>query len=262
LFLTEGLRALKDYMSKTKPLNPIKFFVEDGADFRMRPAPHRRQWMDETPDKYAYRCLPLAIANAYGWEILCTEHFEAKWNGGGRNEDIIFATKDGKIPRHATSHFGSGILTFHVSALIQTPPGYDLWVCGPANELKPYIQPLNAVVETDWSPYTFTMNWKFTVPDRVVSFKADEPIATIFPIKRGEIETFEPVLCSPDEDPALWQEFLAWRDSRNNFNADLKKSGSDAQAMKWQKDYMAGPEEDLVPPHRTKIRLKDFKGKS
>ena len=48
----------------------LECFVEDGADFRMRPAPHRRDWMDESPDRYAYRCLPLAIANTHGWELL------------------------------------------------------------------------------------------------------------------------------------------------------------------------------------------------
>ena len=30
----------------------------------------RRKWMDETHNRYAYRCLPLTIANAMGWEIL------------------------------------------------------------------------------------------------------------------------------------------------------------------------------------------------
>ena len=29
----------------------------------------RRRWMDETHHRYAYRCLPLTIANAMGWEI-------------------------------------------------------------------------------------------------------------------------------------------------------------------------------------------------
>ena len=29
----------------------------------------RRPWMDETHFRYAYRCLPLTIANAMGWEI-------------------------------------------------------------------------------------------------------------------------------------------------------------------------------------------------
>ena len=249
----------KKTVSKKIDKKPIHFFVEDHADFRLRPAPHARKWMDETPDKYAYRCLPLAIANAHGWEILNPKKFQARWDGEAATSSIKFATENGKAPADAMSHFGSGVLTFHVHALIQTPPGYDLWVCGPANHMKPYIQALNAVVETDWSPYTFTMNWKFTVPGKVVTFEENEPIATIFPIKRGVLETFEPLKTRPDADPELWKEFCEWRESRTNFNKDLKNKESEAVAQKWQKAYFVGPEEKIVPPHRTKIRLPKLK---
>lgn len=240
----------------------LECFVEEGADFRMRPAPHRRQWMDDSPEGYAYRCLPLAIANTHGWEILNSTTFQAKWSGKNGKGDIEFATRDGAPPPLATSHFGEGVLTFHIPCLFKTPPGYELWVMGPPNKIKPYIQALNAVVETDWSPYTFTMNWKFSVPDKVVTFEENEPIATIFPIKRGEIETFKPVIRTPTDDAALWTEFSAWRASRNSFNKDLEVPGSTAQAQKWQKAYVTGPAEPVISPHRTKLRLRDFEARA
>ncbi|MDH3733937.1 MAG: DUF6065 family protein, partial [Gemmatimonadota bacterium] len=34
-------------------------------------ADQRRTWMDELPDRFAYRCLPLLIANQSGWDLLC-----------------------------------------------------------------------------------------------------------------------------------------------------------------------------------------------
>ena len=36
----------------------------------IRAAPSKREWMDKTPDSFAYRCLPLSIANAHGWDQL------------------------------------------------------------------------------------------------------------------------------------------------------------------------------------------------
>ena len=42
----------------------------------IQPAPATRDWMDKTPQSYAYRCLPLNIANAHGWEILSPSTFE------------------------------------------------------------------------------------------------------------------------------------------------------------------------------------------
>ena len=40
--------------------------VIDGHDVDIRPAPVERDWMDATNQRFAYRCLPLNIANAYG----------------------------------------------------------------------------------------------------------------------------------------------------------------------------------------------------
>src|SRR5437016_3612793 len=47
-----------------------------------------RQWMDRFPDQHAYRCLPLSIANAHGWHVLCPAPVEIEWNGGPAVADI------------------------------------------------------------------------------------------------------------------------------------------------------------------------------
>jgi hypothetical protein len=44
-------------------------YVIDGHPFEIRPAPLERDWMEKTDQRFAYRCLPLNIANAFGWEI-------------------------------------------------------------------------------------------------------------------------------------------------------------------------------------------------
>ena len=56
-------------------------YVIDGHELDIRPAPLDRDWMDTTGERFAYRCLPLDIANAHGWEILCAAGFEALWTG-------------------------------------------------------------------------------------------------------------------------------------------------------------------------------------
>ncbi|PHR54365.1 MAG: hypothetical protein COA43_16645, partial [Robiginitomaculum sp.] len=46
------------------------------------PGSSRRKWMDETGERFAYRCLPLTMANSTGWDILCPFDIEIAWNGG------------------------------------------------------------------------------------------------------------------------------------------------------------------------------------
>ena len=61
----------------------------------IRPASSRREWMDETADSFAYRCLPLNVANAHGWEILSRIGCEARWDGGSRTDAITIRIDDG-----------------------------------------------------------------------------------------------------------------------------------------------------------------------
>jgi len=123
----------------------------------IRAAPHERAWMDATDQRYAYRCLPLAIANAHGWEILCPSGFSAYWDGG-RSSQAVSITPDHEGHKPAISHFGYGVLTFHVPAVFRTEAGYDLMVQGPINRPKDAIAGLSGMVEADWTPFTFTMN--------------------------------------------------------------------------------------------------------
>src|SRR5205085_5948661 len=53
----------------------------DGRGWDWGWADWRREWMDETPGKYAYRCLPLTIANQTGWWVNNPVGFTAEWNG-------------------------------------------------------------------------------------------------------------------------------------------------------------------------------------
>jgi len=224
-------------------------------------APVDRPWMDQTTDRHAYRCLPLNIANAHGWLILNASPFIASWTGASDLNSISLQSCDMGVPLLAKSHFGAGVLTFSVNALFRTEPGYDLMVTGPLNRPKDSIQPLSGIVETDWAPFTFTMNWKFTRKFSPVSFERDEPFCMIFPVKRGLIEAFEPEVRRIETDKDVLERYQAFAKSRNEFNKDLSVLGSSAQAQGWQKDYFRGntPLASAPLDHRTRLKVKDFR---
>jgi hypothetical protein len=226
-------------------------------------APVERDWMEETGASFAYRCLPLNIANAHGWLILNSAPFVAQWNGKPSLDAIqIEATEAEGVSLIASSHFGHGVLTFHINGLFRTEPGYDLWVTGPTNVIKDGIQPLTGVVETNWSPFTFTMNWVFSRKDTPIAFEYNEPMCMIFPIPRLLVEKVEPEFRALESDPEVETAYQLWVESRNQFNKDLRIDGSPAQLQKWQKDYFSGrPVGALEVPmdHRTKVKVNPFK---
>lgn len=122
----------------------------------LRPGTQRRDWMDDTREKFAYRCLPLTIANSHGWEVIGDTTFRAVWNGKPEPSGVQFDIKtQGQIM--PSSHFGDGIITFTMPYLFRTDENIGLWVSGAPNQVKHGIQPLTGLVETDWSPMNFTM---------------------------------------------------------------------------------------------------------
>jgi hypothetical protein len=228
----------------------------------IRPAPATRPWMDETPEAFAYRCLPLNIANAHGWEVLNPCGFEAIWDGRPGVEAITIKPDAGAaVERLPVSLFGQGVITFHIEAIFRTPPGWDLYVGGSPNRPKDAISPLTGVVETDWSPFTFTMNWKFTRPGLAVRFEAMEPICFLFPLERTAVEAFNPSFALLREDSATEARFKEWSEARDAFHAQMLQHPPKAPSDRWQKHYYRGVDvsgDALVSDHRSKLRLRAF----
>ena len=211
----------------------------DDGGFAIRPAAARRDWMDAAHRRAPYRCLPLVIANRYGWEILCPVSFTAIWNGGQAVNGVVVLEDPGTTPP-AVSHFGEGILTFRMPLVFRTDPGTDLIVQGPINQPKDAIAPLTGVVESDWGPFNFTMNWKFTRARTAVRFKKGEPFCHLTLARRGALEEVHPKILPMSTDPELEASHAEWSASRQKFNEDLKVQGSEAKKAGWQKHYQQG----------------------
>jgi LPS sulfotransferase NodH len=220
----------------------------------------QRAWMDASPQRFAYRCLPMIMANQAGWMIMNRDKFAVTWSGGVETNALKIQFLGGGGPRSVVSLFGCGILTFTIPYVFRTPPGYNLYVHGPANMPKDGIAPLEGLVETDWTESTFTMNWMVTRPNHPIVFEAGEPIAMITPTLRHELERFVPEVKALQDDRDLHDLHREWAASRQRHNAELKIPNSQARRESWQRHYMRGTSirHEPAPSHQTGMLLKDF----
>ena len=231
---------------------------EANSAMQLQTAPIERQWMDESPQRFAYRCLPLNIANQNGWVVTAGSGFRAFWYGGAHPTDIEVQF-DGPPDPFVSSHFGHGVLTFSLPWLFRTPPGVNLWVKGPSYSPKDGIQALEGVIETDWAVSTFTMNWKFTRSNEWVRFEAGEPICHLLPVPRGFTEGFAPRVELLSATPDLHAAYKAWEASRSGFLTGLKEQDPAAVKQGWQKDYFKGETgEGTFDGHQTRLRIREF----
>lgn len=247
--------------SEDAPLPLIAYALLDQKwEFPLTAAPPGREWMEATPHRFAYRCLPMVIANQAGWLIHNPRKFVVTWTGG-REPDALKVRYFGvSRSHHAASHFGCGVLTFAINYLFRTPPGYNLYVRGPANLPKDGVTALEGIVETDWSEATFTMNWVVTRRKHPIVFEKGEPIAMVSPIRRGELEQFRPEIYAIDDNAPLRAGYEAWMQSRVEFIAARRVPGSEAHRRRWQLHYMRGTTvtESAAPEHQTALALAPF----
>jgi hypothetical protein len=193
--------------------------------FQVVPLTAKRDWMDESRDKFAYKCIPLNIANQYGYAVLCPADFTLDWWGGVAEKDVDFhvTSKEEYIKDHLHSYFGGGTFTIHVDFIIRTPEGFSTYIRGVPNETRQGIKPLDAIVETDWLSYTFTYNFLLTEPGSY-SFKKGEPLFVFFPIERSTVEKFELEESRIEEDPELLEDFEDYHRKRiESISVPIKK---------------------------------------
>jgi hypothetical protein len=220
----------------------------------IKPSKTTRKWMDESINRHPYRCLPMLVANSYGWDLISKSEFTAEWNGGQYPKDVIITKESGTC--FPTSHFGEGTITWHTGFLFRTEYPYGVFVTGSQNEPVKNITCLSGIVETHWLSFPFTLNWKFTTPSKI-KVNIGDVISQLMPIKLDMFDHVEAEIKSIDNDPELKKEYEELCKHRSEFN-----SKPDRKKEEWQKNYfqgtkLSGESEEF---HFTKIKVPSFTG--
>jgi hypothetical protein len=239
----------------------LKHFRTDGTGWDWCWAGWQRDWMDATPQRYAYRCLPLAIMNQTGWWIRNPVGFTATWRGRPEpgSIDFRFEASQELWAQWINSQFGAGIITWNTPFLFRTRPhGSRLFVCGPVNSFKANVQPMSALIESDWISMSFTMNWKVIVPNQPVRFELAEPLFQAIPLASNICADLEEASVSYQklsDNPELHRAYLEWDRQRRLFHEG--KTSGDVNPDDWQKDYFHGRDaigREAAPDHMTKLK--------
>jgi hypothetical protein len=233
----------------------------DGTGWEWCWADWRRDWMDNTPSRFAYRCLPLTIANQIGLWVKNPVTFTALWHGGDSpgSVEFFFKTSAEVWKGWITDQFGTGIITWNTPFLFRTrPEGSRLLISGPANYFKANAQPLTALIESDWMTASFTMNWKVITPGVPVLFEAGEPLFQALPLGVNICNALEGAVVSYGklaENPEIAALYHEWSAQRQQFQQG-KAEGRVAPDA-WQKEYFQGRDplgRAVAPAHTTRIQ--------
>ena len=240
-------------MEKQNFLNIYLLENKEKSFYDIKSSSAKRNWMNEN-DGWAYNCLPLKIANQYGWTANSPCDIEIDWKGSDSPTSFKITCEDDKFNDYVDFNFGTGIFTFISDFIIKTNPGTSLYIRGISNSQKDLIFPLDGIVETDWLPFTFSFSFKFLKPG-TVKFNKDEPIFMFFPIERDYIENFNISYKFIGDNLDLKDKRNKFNESRNKHNANMIDG-----KLKPQKFYIKGivvDEEIKIKDHKVSLKLKE-----
>lgn len=147
----------------------------------IRQARPRRDWMDDTYKKHAYKCLPMTSANTHGWELVLQQDVVVQLDSPTSvprvlsGEKITHTTDGSKYERPVASQSIIGIVSFDTGWAMQTPEGVSTWITGTPNYFVDGAVPLTASIPTSWWPDPWNMNWKITKLNTPVHFPKGMP---------------------------------------------------------------------------------------
>lgn len=212
----------------------------------------KRKWMDETHGN-AYRCIPMNVANSYGWTVLSPSDFSVNWDGGESKNSMTVEVSENLPYKIVSSEFGHGIISIIPDFIVRTSKNVSLYVRGVPNQMAVGLQPFDAIIETDWLPFTFTFNYKFSKPGKLM-IKKDQPLFTFFPIERGYIESFQTINTTIHKDKEFYQDYLNYEKLRED-----QRSGKDKENVgSYLKGKLYDKEFD-IENHIKKVNISDFK---
>jgi hypothetical protein len=120
------------------------------------------------------------------------------------------------------------------------------------------MSPLQGIVETDWLPYPFTMNWQLERAGRY-RFAKDEPFCTIVPVMVEPVADAEVEILDGAEEPGLLESMHGFAARRSALIGSQREATPEATVEAWGREYFHGRLADGVaaPNHVHKLRLAD-----
>jgi hypothetical protein len=194
----------------------------------------KRDWMDATYNKHAYQCMPMTLANVYGWEVQIEEDLVVQWDGA--NPPQILQGEYTSTGRKQAVSSIAGMISINIGWAINTEENYSTWFTGPPNYFMDGAICLTATLPTSWWPDETQMNWKITKINEPVVFKAGDPICFFNIYDDRAMENVEIRTKNLWEDQELMQ-------SRMNYS-DLKMKNHREKPWEWTKGIKTGVDAD------------------
>jgi hypothetical protein len=160
-----------------------------GSQVNISPMSIKRDWMDATPEKHAYRCFPVTTANMVGWNLSCDQDIRFIWNGINDTSSDNVTIIDGKDFTYTGR--GQSSVSINTGLIFRSDSNISLLTINPVNYFNSKFETIASVISTSWLDNAFPLAIKAKIPNEEILIKAGEPVATIIPISLSAMDKTE-----------------------------------------------------------------------
>jgi hypothetical protein len=226
----------------------INISVEKTCDsiFDISPMSMKRDWMDKTSEKHAYRCFPVTQANVIGWSLSCEKDIIFTWDGiNDQTPDHIKIVS----PQGSYAGRGQSSISLNTGLVFRTNDEISLWTINPVNYFSDDFETMSNLISTSFydNPLPLAIRAKKANIETII--KAGTPVATIIPIS----------LTNLNHSSINIIEYSDPKNIRSQANIDYgnaaQKINSSGQFTDWYRDAVNEKNESLGSHEVKALRL-------
>jgi len=217
-----------------------------GSLFKIEPMSIKRDWMDATSEKHAYRCFPVTQANVVGWNISCIEDIVFTWDGINDQTDQHVNIEN---PIGSYSGRGQSSISLNTSLIFRTDQDVSILTINPVNYFNDDFETMSNLISTSFYDNPLPLALKAKKANVKTVIKAGTPIATIIPISLTQLNnTSIQIINYEDKDRS--------RQSANEaYGTAAQILNSSGQWTDWYRDAVNEKNESLGSHETKTLRL-------
>jgi hypothetical protein len=152
----------------------------------IEPMSIKRDWMDETPEKHAYRCFPVTQANMVGWYLYSEKDIRFIWNGINSTSADTVEILEGSDFTYTGR--GQSTISFMTGLIFRTEKNISFFTINPVNYFNENFETMSSLISTSFFDNDYPLAIKAKIPNKEILIKAGEPLATIIPISLSALD--------------------------------------------------------------------------
>lgn len=189
----------------------------DNSHILISPMSIKRDWMDNTPEKHAYRCFPVTQANMIGWYLSADQDISFIWDG--INDTSGDHVKILKGQDFAYTGRGQSSVSINTGLVFRTDKNISLLTVTPVNYFNPDFEVMSSLISTSWLDGDFPLAIKSKTANKEILIKSGEPIATIIPISLTSLDnTTIEIYRYKDEDGSRQRAHASYGEAAQEIN--------------------------------------------